>query len=198
MTQWDRIESERLKLQALLDSQKTPEERNRMGQFATPTALAQAVVAHGIGLLPAGEQVRLLDPGFGTGSFYSALRVTTPAERIERVTAFEIDAHYCIPTQTLWEGYPFDLRHGDFTRARPKSHERVNVIICNPPYVRHHHLDSETKARLQLDAEAACGVRLSGLSGLYCYFIGLSHSWLEEGGIAGWLIPSEFMDVNYG
>jgi hypothetical protein len=26
----------------------------------------------------------------------------------------------------------------------------------------------------------------------------LAHVWLEEGAISGWLIPSEFMDVNYG
>ena len=41
-------------------------------------------------------------------------------------------------------------------------------------------------------------IRLSGLSGLYCYFIALAHPWMSEGGVAGWLIPSEFMDVNYG
>ena len=39
---------------------------------------------------------------------------------------------------------------------------------------------------------------MNGLAGLYCYFLGLSHQWMAEGGLAGWLIPSEFMDVNYG
>ncbi len=42
------------------------------------------------------------------------------------------------------------------------------------------------------------GVRLSGLAGLYCYFLCLSYGWMAENGLAGWLIPSEFMDVNYG
>ncbi len=41
-------------------------------------------------------------------------------------------------------------------------------------------------------------MKLSGLAGLYCYFIALSHRWMKKSGIAGWLIPSEFMDVNYG
>jgi hypothetical protein len=70
-------------------------------------------------------------------------------------------------------------------------------LICNPPYVRHHHLTSGAKARLQ-EAAREARVELSGLAGLYCYFMALSHSWLSEGGVAGWLIPSEFMDVNYG
>lgn len=198
MNQWDRIEAARLDLQALLDGQKSSEDRNRMGQFATPTALARAVVSHGVGLLPEVTPLRFLDPGIGTGSFYSALRATTPAARIESATGFEIDPHYFGPARVLWQDHPLDLRHGDFTRARPEGQRKANIIICNPPYVRHHHLDAEAKAHLQLRTEAACGVRINGLSGLYCYFMGLSHPWMDEGGIAGWLIPSEFMDVNYG
>ena len=198
MTLSDYIEAERLNLQALLDEQKTSEDRNRMGQFATPTALAREIVAHGVSLLPEGERVRFLDPGIGTGSFYSALRATVLAAQIESATGFEIDTHYYGPAQALWKDHPLDLRHGDFTHAQPDGHSRANLIICNPPYVRHHHLTSEAKAHLQPRAEAASGVRLNGLSGLYCYFMSLSHPWMEEGGIAGWLIPSEFMDVNYG
>ena len=41
-------------------------------------------------------------------------------------------------------------------------------------------------------------MEISGLAGLYCYFLLLCHDWMEEMGLAIWLIPSEFMDVNYG
>ena len=41
-------------------------------------------------------------------------------------------------------------------------------------------------------------MKINGLSGLYCYFMGLAHKWMEPGAISGWLIPSEFMGVNYG
>ena len=36
------------------------------------------------------------------------------------------------------------------------------------------------------------------MSGLYCYFLLIAHDWLADDGLAVWLIPSEFMDVNYG
>jgi hypothetical protein len=39
------IETKRLALQAALDGQKSQEERNRLGQFATPTALARDILA---------------------------------------------------------------------------------------------------------------------------------------------------------
>jgi len=88
------------------------------------------------------------------------------------------------------------IKLADFTRAQPSPD--FNLIICNPPYVRHHHLENGDKDRLQLRTQQASGMKVSGLAGLYCHFLGLSHAWLTDGGIAGWLIPSEFMDVNYG
>lgn len=64
--------------------------------------------------------------------------------------------------------------------------------------MRHHHLGLSEKRRLQMESNIATGIKLSGLAGLYCHFLALAHHWMSEGGIAGWLIPSEFMDVNYG
>lgn len=83
----------------------------------------------------------------------------------------------------------------DFTDLEPV--EKVNLILANPPYVRQHYISNklELVGGKVLDKT---GIKLSGLSGLYIYFILLSHDWLEDGGIACWLIPSEFLDVNYG
>ena len=168
-----------------------------MGQFATPTNLAHEILLHGTRLLPPDAQIHFLDPGIGTGSFYSALRSIVPEERIKSATGFEIDPHYGVPAKRFWAGTPLKVCLDDFTKAEPR-HPWANLLICNPPYVRHHHLDADTKAYLQCRTELACGVKTNGLSGLYCYFVGLSHKWMAPGGIAGWLIPSEFMSVNYG
>jgi hypothetical protein len=74
----------------------------------------------------------------------------------------------------------------------------VNLILTNPPYVRHHHIKKREKLLLQKNVKTQLGYNISGLAGLYCYFLLLSHSWLRKGGYGIWLIPSEFMDVNYG
>ncbi len=187
-------------MQTRLDAAKTQAERNRLGQFATPTALAQDILRFGMTLLEEDKPIRFIDPAIGTGSFFAALLNTVPTKRIEVAKGFELDTHYGAPARELWQGAPLDLELGDFTRATPpaKEGDRFNLVICNPPYVRHHHIKNDEKVQLQKAAEIACGVRIAGLSGLYCYFLGLSHAWMQRGGIAGWLIPSEFMDVNYG
>lgn len=192
----DILEQRRTTLQAALDGQKTQAERNRLGQFATPTALAQDILKYAATLLPRGDKIHFLDPAIGTGSFYSALRAVFSNKQIAEALGFEIDAHYGKPATSLWQNSGLAIKLADFTCAKPSPH--FNLIICNPPYVRHHHLENGDKNRLQLHTRHASGMKISGLAGLYCHFLGLSHAWMTEGGVAGWLIPSEFMDVNYG
>lgn len=193
-------EQARLTLQQALDSQKSQAERNRLGQFATPTALAQEIMAQAISLLPVEAPIRFLDPAIGTGAFYSALCAVVPHERIAAAEGFEIDPHYGLPGQALWVDTPLKLRIADFTSAAPppSDAQRFNLIVCNPPYVRHHHIANGDKLRLQEAAQGLCGISLSGLAGLYCYFVALAHAWLALDGVGCWLVPSEFMDVNYG
>jgi predicted RNA methylase len=191
-----KLEADRRALQAQLDAQKTQAERNKLGQFATPPTLAEDILRYAMTLFPADAKIRFLDPAIGTGAFYAALRATVPKTRVPEAIGFEVDPHYGNPAAALWRGTGLEYRLGDFTDAAAVP--RSNVLICNPPYVRHHHLSNVDKVRLQQKTQMASGLKLSGLSGLYCHFIGLSHAWMANDGVAGWLIPSEFMDVNYG
>ena len=190
-----RLELARLALQAQLDAGRSRIERNRLGQFATPPALARDMLAYGVRLHTGGGAIRFLDPASGTGAFYSALRKVVPRSRIAEALAFEADPHYGASIR-LWQAEGLRLRREDFTRAGPEA--RFNLLVCNPPYVRHHHLSGVDKHRLRRRSLLASGMSLSGLAGLYCHFLGIAHPWLAREGIAGWLIPSEFMDVNYG
>jgi len=199
MTQLTKLENSRKIIQAKLDSLKTLEERNILGQFSTPITLANDILQCAVKLMPKRGKIRFLDPAIGTGAFFSALNNAFPAARIEAATGFEIDKHYGKPASKLWSETILSYRLSDFTKAAPPLDEnnKFNLIICNPPYVRHHHINGQ-KERLKAEALSAANMKLSGLAGLYCYFIALSQSWMKSNGIAGWLIPSEFMDVNYG
>lgn len=194
------LEAHRLELQIELDAAKSKLERNQMGQFATPGPLAIQVLERAKQLVASNDPIRFLDPAFGTGAFYSALLHVFSSDHIEAARGYEIDEHYGNEARLLWRDRPLEVIIEDFTVAAPPENEtdRYNLIICNPPYVRHHHLKAENKRRLQSLVAESCGIYLSGLSGLYVYFLLLAHNWLRKGGIAGWLVPSEFMDVNYG
>ena len=113
---------------------------------------------------------------------------------------YEIDQSFADASRRLWSGSELRVRCDDFTRVNvPKrARDKFDLIVCNPPYVRHHHIPGDEKDRLRNASVAAAGIHLSGLAGLYCHFIALAHRWMRRGAVAAWLIPSEFMDVNYG
>lgn len=192
----DTIEEQRIALQAELDSKKTQAERNFLGQFATPTALALDILKYSSTIIDEGIPIRFLDPAIGTGAFYSALQKVFTKEQVIEALGFEIDPHYEEPASQLWANHALAIKRADFTEVEPSP--RFNLVICNPPYVRHHHIKNGVKAKLQLLTFRASGMKISGLAGLYCHFLCLTHSWMVDEGIAGWLIPSEFMNVNYG
>lgn len=193
------LEIKRVALQSKCDSTKTQKERNRLGQFATPPGLAVEIMRFAEKLIPSSEKVRFLDPAFGTGSFFSALQAVFTPDRVSAATGFEIDRNYGSKASDLWNESLLDLQIADFTKvASPKPSNKFNLIVCNPPYVRHHHLTAYEKIRLRKLTHGLLGVRFSGLTGLYCYFLLLSHAWASDGALCVWLVPSEFMDVNYG
>lgn len=190
-------EATRLAEQSRLDRLKTARERNQRGQFATPPALSLEIALnvrdrfrHYRG------GFRFLDPAIGTGSFFGAFLRVFPVHRIEIATGIELDPQFASAARAIWCRQGLQVIHGDFTQEEPAS--LYNVILANPPYVRHHHLTTKDKRRLGELAYKATGLRLNGLAGLYCYFLLIAHAWLAEEGIGAWLIPSEFMDVNYG
>lgn len=183
-----------------LGATKTQTERNKLGQFATPIELATDILEYAKRLVPVSQRVHFLDPAFGKGSFYAALLRLFPLSQIAKAQGYEVDPQYGKEAIELWNHTLLELRLEDFTQSPPPDFEaqKTNLLICNPPYVRHHHLSSEEKSRLRSTAYQTTGLKLNGRAGLYCYFLLISHRWLADGGLAGWLIPSEFMDVNYG
>ncbi|HUY81848.1 MAG TPA: N-6 DNA methylase [Acidobacteriaceae bacterium] len=190
------IEAFRQLEQIRLDGLKNAAERNKWGQFATPAPLAVGLVrfAHS---LTSGRPVRFLDPSIGTGSFFSALLEVFPREEIAAAQGVELDPSFAETAKELWEEEGLEVVKGDFT-TQPIPDRRFNLIIANPPYVRHHHLTGPDKERLKAKLLRSLSLEISGLAGLYCYFMLLCHDWMDEQGLAVWLIPSEFMDVNYG
>jgi type I restriction-modification system DNA methylase subunit len=172
------------------------EERRRLGQFATHSILAEDIIAFGLNHREISDGISFFDPAFGTGAFYSAILRKTDPTNIIAAEGIEIEPMIANAANLLWNGHNVKIINDDFTKCIPG--QKFNFIICNPPYVRHHLIESTEKTRIQDRTEIVSGVRLSGLSGLYCHFLLQSVEWMEKGGLAGWLVPSEFMDVNYG
>lgn len=195
-------EQQRFVVQKETDARRTQVQRNQMGQFSTPFLLAQDIVAYTLEQfeLAGHKTIRFLEPALGTGVFFSALESQAQDTGIELATGVELDNEYARVAANLWSESPWEVEYFDFVAhaALPEKQNRYNLLCTNPPYVRHHHLSSERKLELQQRVLRQLHLRPSGLSGLYVYFVLLSHALLRPDGVASWLIPSEFLAVNYG
>lgn len=195
-------EIRRQAMQAAIDARKSAAERNRLGQFATPNALAIEIARHVFSLLDESQRrsIEFADPSIGSGSFFSAASAVFGAGHIQRAIGVELDPAFVNAARELWADSVLEVIEGDFTRilASEDRPEGPTLVLANPPYVRHHHLGRDDKLRLHNLVRELTGVKVSGLAGLYVYFMLLATAWMKLDGVAAWLIPSEFMDVNYG
>ncbi|MFH1715826.1 MAG: N-6 DNA methylase, partial [Planctomycetota bacterium] len=185
------IESRRQAIQADMDTRKSAAERNRLGQFATPNALAVDIARYVQSVLgQTKESIRFADPSIGSGSFFSAALTVFGSKRISSAVGVELDPAFADAARNLWANAGLEVVRGDFTRvvANGSCTPAPNVILANPPYVRHHHMSREDKERLQGLTFKMTGVEVNGLAGLYVYFLLLATAWMEDGGIAAWLI----------
>ena len=194
-------EQRRQTLQAEIDGHRSSVERNRLGQFATPCALALEIAEQTANLVgrPHGG-IHFADPAVGSGAFFYAAVGVFGQKCIASAIGVELDPEFASACQNLWGHFGLKVIPGDFTRIVGGGivPRRPNLILANPPYVRHHHIHREDKRRLQALVRQMTGVEINGLAGLYVYFLLLATAWMEEAGFAAWLAPSEFMDVNYG
>ncbi len=96
-------ESNRLQLQAAIDSSKGIEDRRRLGQFATPFELAQEIVSYGL-TLQNEKELSFLEPAIGTGSFYSALlsECSKQSKILKSATGIELDNDFYSAAYKLW------------------------------------------------------------------------------------------------
>ena len=182
-----------------MDRSDSQEARNETGQHATPGDLALQIIRYAAEITAGWTQISFLDPAVGTGAFYSALLSATPKSRVKRASGYEVNRAITAVARSLWTAEGLDVYHQDFTATEPPPpEERFNLVICNPPYVRHHHIGGQKKRELKEKLAEQGNMELTGLAGLYAHFIGLTHPWMADGALAGWLVPGEFMDVNYG
>jgi hypothetical protein len=168
---------------------KTPKSEQReqlrqKGQFWTPDWVAEAMVAYAL----KNRAHELFDPSVGAGAFFKAAR-TIGAE--VQFSGYELDVGALQQASGLGLT-SVDLKEvvqGDFL-GHP-LHNKFSAIVANPPYVRHHRLESTLKERLNEWASSLLGHSLDARAGLHIYFLLRLLVLLEPGGHLAIIVPAD-------
>ena len=175
---------------------RSPLVRRNHGATYTPGDIVDAMVTWS-----AGEQVqpaRIVDPGAGSGRFLAAASTRFPSSRLIAVETDPVAALLLRATaMTKGFGDRLTLKLTDYRRIRLPKIDGTTLFIGNPPYVRHHDIDTGWKdwyAR----AAARWGVKASKLAGLHLHFFLKTMALATKGDYGAFITSAEWLDVNYG
>jgi adenine-specific DNA-methyltransferase len=188
------------KAEPLIENSDTPYSQNQainnLEVHLTPPELADAITKYAVSFLDTKNPINFGDPSVGTGAFYAALLQNVERNRIQSAIGVDISPKQVQAAKWRWESKNMQVLQDDYLHMEKLPHR--NLILANPPYMRHQGIPFTYKLELRQRASVTMGMKISGLSGQYVYFLLLSHQWMDEGAIAAWLIPSEFMQTSYG
>lgn len=162
-----------------------PEEhRKKYSQFFTPIHIANLMCQW---VCREGE-LEILDPALGLGIFAEeAFKLNNSITFV----SFEKDDIVFSYASTYKNKI---IRKGKDYLLEDWEH-KYDGILCNPPYFKFHNY--ENKKYLKYISENV-KVKLSGYSNIYVLFLIKSLCQLKKQGRMAYIIPSEFMNANYG
>lgn len=162
--------------------------RKKFAQFFTPFPIADLMAKWLIG----NENLKtVLEPAFGLGVFSRAL--LNYKENI-KIKGFEIDRNIFDQSKNIFEEnenvsiYLEDYMYNDWDN-------KYDGIICNPPYFKFHDYDNKIIIK-EIEDRISC--KLNGFTNLYTLFLLKSIYQLNKNGRAAYIIPSEFLNSDYG
>lgn len=163
--------------------------RKQFGQFFTPAPVAQ-VLARWVAGAPGLHHV--LDPAVGTGLLGRAVRALVPGCHL---TGYDVDPRILAWARDATEepGAATTLHGTDFLTHDWQA--RYDGVIANPPYLKFHDYDNLPAIR---HVEQQAGVKLTGFTNLYALFLIKALHQLRPDGRAAFVVPSEFLNADYG
>jgi adenine-specific DNA-methyltransferase len=164
------------------------EHRKKFAQFFTPFQLATLMADW---LLENKSMQTILEPAFGLGVFSRALLSKKSDLSIK---GFDIDEKIFAEAKNIFNDTPnVDLHLEDYMFNDWDN--KYDGIVCNPPYFKFHDYDSK---KILNEIENRLKIILNGFTNLYTLFLLKSIHQLNPNGRLAYIIPSEFLNSDYG
>lgn len=164
---------------------KHPAKKRSHGQVFTPEKIALPMAKWATHKKP----ISVLDPAVGFGALLAACKNNQPSIQC---VGFDIDEDLIVKAKnTMPNGS--HLYNIDFLSCGDSNFQS---IIANPPYIKYEYLNMLTSRWVELDKEF--GFRLNRQSNIYVMFIMKIWNALSDNGVASIIVPTEFLNANYG
>jgi adenine-specific DNA-methyltransferase len=179
----------------LFSQLRSAEKRRDLGATYTPDSIVRAMLAWA---KEKASPARVVDPGVGSARFLLQAAASFPKAQL---LGIEIDplaavmARGNLAARGLAARSRIVLR--DYREAKLQAGEGQTLFIGNPPYVRHHLIESKWKDWLTARA-SELDLESSQLAGLHVYFFLATVLAARPGDYGALITAAEWLDVNYG
>ena len=150
------------------------------GQFWTPSWVAEAMTSY-----VSNDTDLIFDPATGRGAFFEALLKIGKSN----ISFFGTDIDSDVLSDEIYKHEKALVEERDFIKMPPQR--KFKSIIANPPYIRHHRIDTETKFFLKQLSTRITGKAIDGRAGYHIYFLIQALSLLEENGKLAFIMPAD-------
>jgi 16S rRNA A1518/A1519 N6-dimethyltransferase RsmA/KsgA/DIM1 with predicted DNA glycosylase/AP lyase activity len=150
------------------------------GQFWTPGWVAEAMIAY-----VSNDTDLVFDPATGRGAFFEALLNLHKPD----IDFFGIDIDSEVLSDKIYENEKAFVENRDFIKNPPQR--KFKSIIANPPYIRHHRIDEETKLFLKRLSASITRKAIDGRAGYHIYFLIQALNLLEPNGRLAFIMPAD-------
>src|SRR3972149_5886746 len=150
------------------------------GQVWTPGWVADAMVSY------VAQNTKLVfDPATGRGAFFDALlHLKRPG-----ITFVGTDIDKDILQDDIYRNSSCVVELRDFIKNPPQR--KFKAIVANPPYIRHHRIDQNTKLFLKKLCARITGFLIDGRAGYHIYFLIQALNLLEPNGRLAFIMPAD-------
>jgi methylase of polypeptide subunit release factors len=165
-----------------------------LGQVWTPDEVAELMFQTAKKHLR--STTRVLDPACGPGTFSRIFSKYLPSETI--IDCIDIDGRMVSETQKIHSELRIkgDVIEGDYLSGTVNG--KYDLVVMNPPYIRHERLSKIQKSKLQTLAKNISGENLDGRSNLFSYFLLRGLADLKVGGVLVAIVYDSILHTNYG
>ncbi len=164
------------------------EHRKKYAQFFTPFFIAELMAKW---ILGNDKLKTVLEPAFGLGVFSRAL---LNQKKDIHIKGFDIDKTIFREAKSYFNDHNnVNLHLEDYMYNDWKN--KYDGIICNPPYFKFHDYDNKNILK-EIETNLQC--KLNGFTNLYTLFLLKSIHQLNTNGRCAYIIPSEFLNSDYG
>jgi len=175
-------------------------DKKRSGSYYTPSRLSSFVADYCLAYLRGRNDISILEPSAGDGSFVDAFSnsqyitdfdsvsvVAVEKEEKELEKLLEKEIHTNIELTTF---------NSDYLNFHSDDQRLFTAVIGNPPYVRKNHL-SENQKEIAQSIHAQYQLSANSINNIWTSFLISGVSKLEDSGLLAMILPLELLQVKF-